>query len=180
MHRIKNISVLLLALFAFYACSVQKHIPEDEYLYQGGTIHMQDSVKQNNRSDLEAELNSVLYPEPNSTFLGMYPGLHYYYKAQKENPGFITRFLNKRIGEGPVYLSDVDIQGTQKLLGNRLENNGYFYGDADYSIKIDSTDKTAKVDYTVQTGKPFRIATYQIEKDTTDTLAIYDHIKESL
>src|SRR5699024_7681991 len=180
MHSIINISLLSLALFNFYACSVQQYIPEDEYLYRGGTIHIQDSVKQHNRSDLEEELNSVLYPEPNATFLGMHPGLHYYYKAQDEDPGFITRFLNKKIGEGPVYLSDVDVQGTQELLQNRLENNGFFYGDAGYSVKIDSTDKTAKVDYTVQAGAPFRIATYQIERDTTDTLAIYDHIKESL
>jgi len=180
MHQIKNISLLFLALSSFYACSVQKYIPEDEYLYQGSTIHIQDSLKQHNRADLAEELNSVLYPEPNSSFLGMNIGLHYYYKAQEENPGFITRFLNKKIGEGPVYLSDVDIQGTRELLQNRLENNGYFDGDAGYSIKTDSTDKTAQVNYMFQIDKPFRLATYQIEKDTTDTLSIYKHIKESL
>lgn len=180
MPRFKNISLLLFTLFAFYACSVQKYIPEDEYLYRGGTINIQDSVKQKNLSDLAYELNAVLYPEPNSKFLGLYPGLHYYYKAQKEDPGFITRFLNKKIGQEPVYLSDVDIEGTQKLLQNRLENNGYFYGDVAYSVEVDSADKTASVDYTIQIGKPFQIASYHIEKDSTDTLAIYDRIKESM
>src|SRR5699024_2698844 len=120
-----------------------------------------------------------LYPMPNSRFLGMYPGLHYYYKAQQD-PGFITRFLNKKIGEEPVYLSEVDIEGTEKLLQNRLKNNGYFNGEVDYSVAVDSSDKTAEIDYTVKIGKPFRIAAYKIEKDSSDTLAIYNHIKESM
>src|SRR5699024_1749690 len=76
--------------------------------------------------------------------------------------------------------SEVNINDTEKLLENRLENNGYFYGDLDYSVEIDSTDRTAEIDYTVQIGNPFRIATYQIEKESTDTLAIHDLIQESL
>jgi len=180
MYSIKNISLLFLVLFTCYACSVKRYIPEDEYLYRGGTIHLEDSVKQENLSTLEEQLNSMLYPEPNSSFLGSYPGLYYYYKNQEENPGFIARFLNKRIGEEPVYFSEVNINDTEKLLENRLENNGYFYGELDYSVEIDSTDRTAEIDYTVQIGSPFRIATYQIEKESTDTLAIHDLIEESL
>src|SRR5699024_3461266 len=177
---IKNIAFLLLVLFVFYACSVEKYIPKEKYLYRGGTINLRDSVNQQDLSNLKEVLNSVLYPEPNSTFLGLYPGLHYYYKAHQKKSGFIARFLNKKIGEEPVYLSDVNIKDTKKLLQNRLENNGYFYANVGSSVKIDSTDQTAKIKYVVKIGKPFQMAAYQIEKDTTDTLAIYDHIKKSL
>lgn len=180
MSRMKNIALLLLPLFAFYGCSVEKYIPKEKYLYRGGTINIRDSVNQQNLSGLKEALNSVLYPEPNSTFLGLYPGLHYYYKAHQKNPGFIARFLSKKIGEEPVYLSDVNIKDTKKLLRNRLENNGYFYANVGSSVKVDSAGQTAKIKYAVKIGKPFQMATYQIEKDTTDTLAIYGRIKQSL
>lgn len=162
------------------ACSVKKYIPQGEYLYREGKINIIDSVNQKGSTDLEEELESVLYPEPNSKLLGMYPGLHFYYKGQKEHPGFINRFLNKKIGEKPVYLSDVNLDNTKDLLQNRLENNGFFYGNIDSSVKKDSLKKTAKIDYTVAIGKPYRIAKYEIEKDSTDTLAIYNHLEKSL
>ncbi len=180
MCRFKNILLLVLLSWICYACSVKKYIPEGAYLYRGGTIHIKDSLHPKNLSQLKEAMNAALFPEPNSKFLGMYPGLHYHYKSKQEHPGFITRYLNKKMGEEPVYLTDVNLENTVKLLQNRMENNGYFYGDVNYSIAIDSLDKTAKIDYNVSIGKPYKMADYVVEKEASDTLAIYDHIKASL
>src|SRR5690606_28471279 len=110
-----------------YACGVKKYIPQDELLFRGGKVTIQDSIKIEDKSGLKSELQSLLYPKPNSKILGMYPGLHYHFKAQKEKPGFITRFLDKKIGEKPVYFSAVKVDETEALMENRLQNSGFFH-----------------------------------------------------
>ena len=91
-----------------YSCSVKKFIPEDEKLYTGATIEIDADSTVKNVDKLKAELQNVLTPEPNSKFLGMRTGLYFYYKAQREKPGFINKWLNKKIGEEPVYISNVN------------------------------------------------------------------------
>src|SRR5699024_4346323 len=63
---------------------------------------------------------------------------------------------------------------------NRLENNGVFYGEIERDVQIDSSSKTAKVDYHIKIKQPYRLATYQYENDSLDTLAIHQKIKECL
>lgn len=177
---IKRTLILLLLIFSVYSCAVKKYIPDGKYLYRGGDIKLENQSPISDKSVLNEELEAVFYPEPNSKFLGMYPGLHYYYKAQTEHPGFIARFLNKKIGEKPAYLSQVKIDETKDLIQNRLENNGFFYENINSSVEKDSVKKTAHIDYTVNIKKPYQLKTYQIEKDSTDTLSIYKEMKNSL
>ncbi|WP_299396507.1 BamA/TamA family outer membrane protein [uncultured Gelidibacter sp.] len=146
---------------SFYSCSIAKYIPEDERLYTGAKLTILSDSIIKNESGLKAELETVIRPEPNSKFLGMYPGLNYYYKNQKENPGFINRWLYKKFGEKPVYQSDVKAFEVEDLLLNRLENRGFFYSKA--SSKFEETEQKASVAYTVNVPTPYRMATYQLD-----------------
>ncbi|PKR80773.1 hypothetical protein CW751_08355 [Brumimicrobium salinarum] len=163
------------------ACSIKKHIPEGEFLYRGGDVTVIDTNDVENKADLENELQSLLYPAPNTRILWMYLGLYYHYKAQKEDPNFIVRFMNKKIGEEPAYFSDVKIDVTKNLIENRLQNNGFFYSETASSIKKDSTKATAETNYTVRIGKPYRLNKYKIERDTTDrNYPIYTELENAL
>jgi len=178
-----RVLILVFTLTMLYACSVKKYIPEDEYLFRGGKVTVLDSLKTKNISGLKKELQSLLYPEPNTKIFGLYPGLHYHYKAQKEKPGFIIRFLNKKIGEEPVYFSDVKIENTEDLIENRLQNNGFFGSKISSSIKKDSTSRTAKTNYTVEIGKPYHLKNYIVEVDSIDkldSLPVYEELRNSL
>jgi len=178
-----RVLILVFTLTMLYACSVKKYIPEDEYLFRGGKVTVLDSLKTKNISGLKKELQSLLYPEPNTKIFGLYPGLHYHYKAQKEKPGFIIRFLNKKIGEEPVYFSDVKIENTEDLIENRLQNNGFFGSKISSSIKKDSTSRTAKTNYTVEIGKPYHLKNYIAEVDSIDkldSLPVYEELRNSL
>ncbi|HMR15589.1 MAG TPA: hypothetical protein PKD13_03820, partial [Mariniflexile sp.] len=97
------ISVLIIG--SFYACSVNKFIPENERLYTGASLNITSDSIIPNADALKTELETVILPEPNKKFLGMYPRLFFYYKNQKENPGFLNRWLFKKFGEEPVYQS---------------------------------------------------------------------------
>ncbi|TXD69210.1 BamA/TamA family outer membrane protein [Aequorivita lipolytica] len=143
------------------SCAVNKYIPEGKRLYTGATVAVKSDSVIENKDNLEAVLEEALRPEPNSKFLGMRAGLHYYYKVQKENPGFINRFLYKKFGEEPVYQSDVKPYEVEEILLNRMENRGFFYSDV--NSEFEETEKTASLQYTVRASSPYRIASYKLD-----------------
>jgi outer membrane protein assembly factor BamA len=170
-------------LLFFYSCSVKKYIPEDELLYTGGEVIVKDSIKIEDKKSLTYELQSLLYPEPNKKVLGFYPGLLYHYKAQKEKVGFIVRFMNKKIGEKPVYLSSVKTENTESLIENRLQNSGFFESEVNSSLLKDSSSQTAKVNYEIIIGKPYELENYIVEIDSVDeqdSIPIFKELKSSL
>ena len=179
MQNKKYIGILfLLGLIFLQSCSVKKYIPEDELLYTGADLELESEDEIEDRKDLRNQMENLITPDPNSKFLGARIGLYFHYKAQQENPGFINKFLNKRLGEEPVYLSDVDPFQTEDLLKNRLENRGYFYGRVNHSIEENEEAKTARVKYkAVLPAEPYILAEYQLD---TDTLQVYREIKNSL
>ena len=159
------------------SCSVEKFIPEGELLYEGAQLDVTSDTVIKNQSGLEGQLKGVLRPQPNGKLLGMRPGLYYYYKAQREKPGFINKFLNKKIGEEPVYLSDVQTLEMEKLLTNRLENNGFFYSNVTSSTTEDQENKTGAVTYSVKVANPYDISSYQVD---SDSLLVYQEIQKNL
>ncbi|MEO8934854.1 MAG: BamA/TamA family outer membrane protein [Xanthomarina sp.] len=144
-----------------YSCGIIKHIPENERLYTGATLTIESDSIIRNEAGLKTELESVIGPEPNSTFLGMHLGLYYYYKNQKKRSGFINRWLYKKLGEKPVYQSDVKSYDIEDLLLNRLENRGFFYSSA--SSSFEEKEKKASIEYHVKVPEPYRMASYQLD-----------------
>lgn len=148
-------------IFGLTSCSIAKYIPEDEFLYTGAKLEIETDSIIKNENKLKEELESVLSPEPNKKILGMRPGLYFHYKSQQKKPGLITRWLNKKIGQKPVYKSDVDTYQTESLLLNRLDNRGYFYSEAKSEF-IDKK-KTTSVIYKVAIPTPYRMQNFQLD-----------------
>ncbi|MGB7393134.1 MAG: BamA/TamA family outer membrane protein [Pricia sp.] len=168
---------LVLAVSVASSCSIEKFIPEGENLYTGAEIetNLEEDAEDVKIDALNSELNTLLRPQPNSKILGMRLGLYYHYKAQREKPGFLNKWLNKKIGEEPVYFSEVDPQRVEELILNRMDNRGFFYGRA--SSEIDSTQKFASVKYDVTVPKPYTLEKFELE---SDSLAIYEEIQDVL
>lgn len=169
-----NIYLILFGLF-IHSCSVKKYLPEDEKLYRGAEIEIETETPIDNIEALKTELEATLRPEPNSKFLGMYLGLYYHFKAQKENPGFINRWLNKKIGEKPVYQSDVETFEVEDILRNRLENKGFFYSTAASTFEEKETEAT--VNYELSIAEPYKMETYQLDSMPSP---IHDAIKQEI
>jgi outer membrane protein insertion porin family len=178
-RRMKNKSnISLLVLFCFSSilgCSVKQYIPEDMQLYTGSELKLETETKIEDIKVISSELNELLRPEPNSKILGMRIGLWAYYKNQKDKPGFINRFLNKKIGEEPIYFSNVNVPNTEDLILNRLENRGFFYS----SVKSEPNqdEKFASVIYVAKVSTPYTLSEYKIE---LDSLPIYQQIQSTL
>ena len=171
----KIVVIFLTVFLILQSCAVKKFIPEDERLYTGASVEIKSDSVIENKENLEAVLEQALRPEPNSKFLGMRPGLHFYYKMQRENPGFINRFFYKRIGEEPVYQSSVQPFEVEEILRNRMENRGFFY--SQISSEFEEKEKEASINYRVQAPTPYTIASYQLDSLPQP---IYSEIKQSV
>lgn len=152
---------LLLLILLLNACSIEKFIPENERIYTGASIEMKADSTLKNKTSLKNELQNILSPKPNSKVLSTYPGLYYYYKTQKEKNSFMTRWIYKKIGEEPVYQSDINTLEIEEILVNRLENNGFFYSKA--SSTFVEEGKTASVKYRLNVTTPYTMKTFKID-----------------
>lgn len=172
--------LLFISISLFSACSAKKFVPADKSLYDGASIEFNDTLNIKNRIDLKTMLEGLLTPKPNSKLLGMRPNLYFYYKSEREKPGFINKFLGKKIGEEPIYFSDININSTEDIILNRLNNAGFFNSNVSSKVESDSTSKTTKIKYSVGLRSPYRMKKYVVEKDTLDSLALYSEIEKSL
>ncbi len=152
---------LLFLVAMLYSCSIQKYIPEEKRLYTGATINLDADSTVQKVSELKTDLENTLRSEPNSKFLGMHLGLYFYYKNQQDNPNFINRWLFKKLGQKPVYQSDVEVYEMQEILRNRLENHGFFYSRVTSSFTEKA--KKASLIYSLKVPDPYRMETYQID-----------------
>ena len=167
-----SISFIFFGLI-LYSCSITKHIPEGERLYTGAKIEIESDSIIKNEEDLKTELETILRPEPNSKFLGMYLGLYYYFKTQEENPGFINKWLYKQVGEKPVYQSSVNAFEVEAVLRNRLENKGFFYSTATSSFE--EKENEASANYQLKITEPYKMERFQVDSMPTQ---LYKDIKK--
>ncbi|MFS4417590.1 BamA/TamA family outer membrane protein [Maribacter sp. 2307ULW6-5] len=160
------------------SCGVAKYVPGDQVLYTGGELSLNTTAPVKDRAELENELRSLLRPAPNSKFLGTRLGLYFHYRAQRKHPGFITKWLNKKVGQEPVYLSDVDPQRVREVLLNRLDNRGFF--NSNVAVKMDSSARFVGIDYEIDLPQSYQVETYRLEGDSLPVVkAIADIMAQS-
>lgn len=157
------LSFLVLSATLIQSCSIKKFIPENELLYTGASLEIKSDSTINSERLLKDELEKTFRPTPNKKILGNYVGLYFYYKNQQEKPGFINKWLYKKIGQKPVYKSDVRPIEVEELLVNRLENRGFFYSEATSQFDDHEEKKTSSVEYTVTVPTPYNMAQYQLD-----------------
>ncbi|WP_201986642.1 translocation and assembly module lipoprotein TamL [Hymenobacter rubidus] len=164
----------LILHFSFFillsACSGLRYIPEGQMLYTGSKVIIKSPQKLSKKSTLQTELESVITPKPNSSFLGLRPKLYFWHLGVGKKKGF-GKFLADKFGQAPVLLKDVKISATEGLITNRLYNNGFFHGTVSHEVKTQA--KTAQVDYTATTGQAYTIKEIHFpESDTVVNAAV--------
>lgn len=155
-------------IFLLASCGVKKFIPEDKKLYTGADLSLSADLSKKEVNELQDELEGLLRPRPNSKILGVRFGLWAHFKGSQEKPGFINRILKNQFGESPVYLSDVQPERTLDILGNRMENKGYFFYQKNYELK--EKEKFASLKYEIEFTEGYKLETYNVLGDTIDVI----------
>ncbi|EOZ93736.1 TonB-dependent receptor [Indibacter alkaliphilus LW1] len=163
-----SVYIAALLLFLLSSCGVKRFIPEGEKLYKGAELNLESEVSKKEREALENELERLLRPQPNSKVLGVRFGLWAHYKGSKEKPGFINRFLKNKFGESPVYVSEVQPERTLDILGNRMENKGYFFYSNNY--EWNEKEKFASIEYNVSFSEGYKLESFNLLGDSLEVI----------
>lgn len=160
------LSFLWLMIFVS-SCSGTKFLEDGELLFIGSEVNIEnDTLSNKEKKALKSELEEVLTPQPNSSFLGMRPRLYFYNttKEPEKDSGF-RHWLKYRVGEEPVLLSDVDKEFNREIIVNYAQNKGYFNAKANYDTV--EKNKKAEVIYNVFPGARYQISQVDFEADST-------------
>lgn len=165
MHH-KIVFILLVAI-GLQSCSSTKNLAEGELLYTGAKVTVEGPTSTKEKKALATELNALVRPIPNQSFLGIYPKLSIYNLAgiPKTEKGW-RNWLRTKVGEPPVLNTKLDPEYNRLVLQNYLENKGFFNAKtkADTIVK----GKTIQAVYTVTPSKQYRIKKVVFPKDSSD------------
>jgi outer membrane protein insertion porin family len=152
----------------FYSCSETKSLEEGQYLYDGAKIKIKSTVpiSRSKTKELNSELNELLRPKPNGSFLGIRFKLLLYNFAGTPKGKGLRYIIRNKLGEPPVLASYSAMEKNRTVLQNRLENRGYFKD----SVILDTIYKGRKLSavYTAEIGKQYTIrnVVYPTGKDS--------------
>ena len=150
----RNRSIILffvIAAITFSSCSVNKFIPSDKHLLR--KYQVKYTEKKNNAID-NSEVKAYLRPKPNKHFLGVYYSLYIHYLSNVY-PSRFYKWLDEKLGEDPVYLSDIDPDKLSEKMQRFLANSGFF--DAKIKFEIVNNKKKAKIIFNITPGAPYII-----------------------
>ena len=108
----------------FFSCSETKSLQEGQYLYDGSVIKIRShpKIKRKERKILESELDGLLRPRPNGSFLGIKFKLLLYNFAGTPSGKGLGYWIRERLGEPPVLASYSVLERSRAVRQNRLEN----------------------------------------------------------
>jgi outer membrane protein insertion porin family len=153
-----------------YSCSETKSLEEGQYLYTGAKIKIKADppIKHKKTKELKSELNALLRPKPNGSFLGIKVKLLLYNFAGKPTGKGVRYFIREKLGEPPVLASYSAMEKNRAVMQNRLENRGYFKD----TVILDTIYKGKKLSavYTAMIGKQYTLRNI-VYPDSTDSLS---------
>lgn len=158
--------LIFICLLFLAACSNTRYLEDHEYLYTGAKLKIETSKEIVDKSDIKGELEEVIYPAPNKSFLGFRSKLRIYnlIGGQKDdndefiNEKVVHKWIREHFGEPPVRLVNLNPQQVRRLMLNRLENRGHFYSSVTYEEKYARWNKQkVKIIYTAHLSPAYTI-----------------------
>ncbi len=164
-----NIILLCLMITTFVSCSIRKHIPEGEMILKNNVVEIHSKNVEFTKSDI----SSCIAQSSNPKFLGLMPLTWVYYKTEKNKDSKFVKWINKTLGEKPVYFNNDMKELSVTQISKYLNDVGYF--NSGISTEIKNKKGISKVYYGIYPAKPYIVDS--ISYKITDSI-IYQYVKE--
>lgn len=136
-------------------CTAMKMVPDDQVLYAGSHIKLVPQGRVRAKRKIKELMDANILPKPNSIIFGMRPGLWFFYKAGDPQKKGLRSLMRNKLGQAPVYMSDIDTEQIAEVVEAHLINNGYFLAEVNSEVKIKG--KKGIVDYIARVHSPYRL-----------------------
>ncbi|HYC86319.1 MAG TPA: BamA/TamA family outer membrane protein, partial [Chryseosolibacter sp.] len=162
----RHAAVALMIAVLLSSCTAMKYVPNEKALYTKSEVKLIPSGRVRAKKKIKELLYNNINPKPNTSIFGMRPALWFYYIAGEPEKKGLRMFIKNKLGQAPVYMSDVDADKTAELLRGHLKNNGYFQ--AYVKSKTEIKDKKGSVLFTAHVHRPYTIG--KVNTPAIDTL----------
>ncbi|MEX2231488.1 MAG: BamA/TamA family outer membrane protein [Cyclobacteriaceae bacterium] len=132
-----------------------KMVPDNQVLYTGSDVDLLPEGRVRAKKKIKELLDANILPKPNTSILGMRPGLWFFYKAGNPKKKGLKSFMKNKLGQAPVYMSDIDAEQIAQVLEAHLINNGFFLAEVTSKVKV--KEKKGTVTYTARIHRPYRL-----------------------
>jgi hypothetical protein len=121
----------------------------------------------------KSDISSYIVQSSNPKFLGFMPLTWVYYKTEKNKDKKLIGWINKKIGEKPVYFNNEMKENSIIQISKYLNDVGYF--NSGISTEIKNRKGISKVYYGIYPAKPYIVdsISYKITDST-----IYHYVKD--
>lgn len=193
-HTLANISgsrklMLLLPAIAMMAlvavlssCSTTRRLAENETLYTG--VKKFDVVSEDHEKipgGLSSDLKAAINVKPNNPMPMMSPFVRtpfpiglWVYNNMSDSAKGLKGWIYRMLVAQPVLISDVRPEVRVKMMEDILSKNGYFGSTASYSLIYDKKNpKKARINYTVDVAKPYRLDSIVYLRNDSSQLCRY-------
>ena len=120
---------------SFASCSIRKHVPEGEMILKNNVVEIHSKDVDFTKSDI----SSYIVQSSNPKFLGLMPLTWVYYKTDNKKDKKLINWINKTVGEKPVYFNNDLKENSVVQISKYLNDIGYF--NSGISTEVNSTVK---------------------------------------
>lgn len=143
-------------------------MPKNEMILKSNVVEIHSKDVDFTRSDITPYI--IQSPTPN--FLGLMPLTWVYYKTENKKDKKLSNWINKTIGEKPVYFSKEMEESSIVQIDKYLNDIGYF--NSDISTEIKNKNGISKVYYNIYPSQPYIVDS--ISYTITDSV-LYKYVK---
>ncbi len=173
------VMMVILTMIFTGSCTGIRYLEEDQNLYTGSRVRIEQKEPIPNKKELESELEKVIRPDPNIKLLISRPRLWIHNVMGETRDRGPANWIKTNFGRPPVLFEDVDTDRTARLMENRLFNMGHFDAMVDYQVKEKRRSKS--VDYHIAVSSPFRIKNiFEVDEDIPVAEEINRSMEESI
>jgi len=175
-------------VFVFFltGCSVKPFLSNEESLVEKNNVKIvQENADAYEEAVPKTDIHAIVRPRANTKFLGTrLPQYIYLSLAAKPDSSSFRNFLQNQFGQEPIFVDTVLMERSLTNIQNYLFNNGYFNGNATYSVEQKDSISSV-INYTVfpNTQHTFGIAKFEfadstIKNDVLGRIDLEDYINE--
>ena len=154
-----HIITILLSAAILTSCSVDRFIPEEQYLLKDASINTND----NSKVTKELSLKNYIKQTPNTKIFGVKFPLKIYYLSGKNDSRWYNKMLRK-IGEDPVLYNESSALQSSEAMEQVLRNSGYMKAEVTPVKSINK--KKLSLQYNVNLGEMYYIR--NVRRETQD------------
>lgn len=164
----KNLQLVtsILIIIFLSGCNVTKHLNNNQTLYTGGKIKINNTGKIPEKKTLSQDLEAFI-PENNTRVFGLYPKLWVYFNVDpEEKKKGLKAWIRRKLGEPPVLLENINTEIIEGRMKNLLTNRGYFQGDVNSEEKGEG--KKVSLTFTASIKTPYKIEKFIYPEPDTE------------